>query len=164
MHVHPYLHTIYTHTHSHTHTHTRTHTHTHVLANIDYEPVTNLLVFGEPSNQNNQTYCFDITIRDDIILEDTETFQVVLETSDPGVHLVQDTTKIYVLDDDGVRMGLSEREYYTSESDRSVPICVELVGMIEQNIIVTLNTHSGSAQGKIEILETIMLYSLTTLL
>lgn len=72
-----------------------------------------------------------------------------LNSLDSGVHVTEmGVASIYVLDDDGVRMGLQEREYETNEEQGTVPICVELIGRIEKSIVVTLSTRPVTATGK----------------
>ena len=93
-----------------------------------------------------QRDCVDITILDDSVLEDTESFEVALVSTDDKVHFSRRTANVYLLDDDGVRMGLMERDYAGYEGDE-VEICVELVGMISQNIQVDIRTVPESARG-----------------
>ncbi|NND78820.1 MAG: T9SS type B sorting domain-containing protein [Maribacter sp.] len=66
----------------------------------DYTPIINSLTFGG-SNSNTQTITIDII--DDIIIEDTENFQVVLtDISTPLVNiLANDTATVNIIDNDG---------------------------------------------------------------
>ena len=106
-------------------------------------PVTNVPIF---SNLETQRDCVDITILDDSVLEDTEFFKVALTSPDELVHFTGPTANVYVLDDDGVRMGLTERDYAGYEGDE-VEICVELVGMISHDIRANISTQPNSAHG-----------------
>lgn len=72
--------------------------------------------------------------------------EVVLSSSDDAVRFSRPTTSIYVLDDDGVRMGLMSRDYAGVEGEQ-IEICVELVGMISQDIGLNIRTEQISAQG-----------------
>ena len=71
---------------------------------------------------------------------------MVLSSSDDAVRFSRPTTSIYVLDDDGVRMGLMSRDYAGVEGEQ-IEICVELVGMISQDIGLNIRTEQISAQG-----------------
>ena len=82
----------------------------------------------------------------DLILENTETIEVALTSSDEEVHFTQATTNIYVLDDDGARMGLMMRDYAGFEGEE-IEICVELVGLISQDIGLSVHTEPETAQG-----------------
>ena len=87
-----------------------------------------------------------IAILDDSVLEDTESFEVTMTSPDDLVRFSRPTANVYVLDDDGVRMGLTEREYSAFEGEE-IEICVELVGMISSNISADVHTRPDSARG-----------------
>ena len=90
-----------------------------------------------------------MTLIVDEILEDTESFEVSLNSLDSGARVTEmGVASVYILDDDGVRMGLQEREYETNEDQGTVPICVELIGRIEKSIAVTLSTRPVTASGE----------------
>ena len=120
----------------------------HHTAGVDYIPVTNVSFFNELGIHRD---CVDIVILDDSVLEDSESFEVALSTPDETVHFTRPTANVYVLDEDGVRMGLEEREYSGYEGEE-IEICVELVGMFSHSIPVAIQTVSGSARGTILLL------------
>ena len=92
----------------------------------------------------------NISIYDDTILEDTETFQIVLTSSDAAVRVVQSSCIVYILDDDSVRISLKERRITVSESEGLVSsdACVLLDGRIQHDIVVTLETQPISAKSE----------------
>ena len=95
------------------------------------------------------TECVSIPLNDDEILEDTETFQVVMTSQDSGVHTTaHSVADVFILDNDGVRMGIQEREYEIGESQGTLSLCVELTGRIAKNVIVHLSTESDTATGE----------------
>lgn len=110
---------------------------------MDYTPVTNVSIFTDLGTQRD---CVDIVLLDDSILEDSESFEVALSSPDETVHFTHPTANVYILDDDGVRMGLSER-YYTAYEGEEIEICVELVGMFSQTIQADIQTLPGTARG-----------------
>ena len=112
-------------------------------AGVDYTPVTNISLFADLATLRD---CVDIVILNDSVLEDTESFEVALSSPDEVVHFTRPTANVYVLDDDGVRMGLMERDYTGYEGDQ-IEICVELVGMISQDIRVDIQSQPVSARG-----------------
>ena len=113
---------------------------------VDYTPVTNVTLFAGTSALSRQTDCVEISLLHDSILENTEVIEVALSSSDTAVRFTRPTTNIYILDDDGVRMGLMSREYVGSEGEE-IEICVELVGMLSQDIGLSIRTEPVSAQG-----------------
>ena len=63
---------------------------------MDFTPVDRVITF-----QSNASICEDVTIIDDSVLENAETFQIALSTSDPDVNLGNNATaSITILDDD----------------------------------------------------------------
>lgn len=60
-----------------------------------------LIVFE--AGVTNQTQCIDIFIVNDIILESSEFFNVVLNSSDMDVNIVDGTASIVIIDDDGIK-------------------------------------------------------------
>ena len=64
------------------------------------------------------------------------------------MRVTQGESRVYIIDDDGVRIGLTERALAVSEGDgESLQVCVELVGRIQSDIEVALETQANSAQG-----------------
>lgn len=91
----------------------------------------------------------NISISNDTILEDTEYFDVGVSSLDSSVHITQGTSRVYIIDDDGVRVGLHERAITVSEGEgQIIPICVEIVGRFQESIEVMLESQSASALGK----------------
>ena len=117
----------------------------------DFISITNASLLFEPSSPASE--CVEIDITDDSTLENTESFEVVLATTDVGVELTRDRAVVYILDDDGVRMSLNDRDFSVAEDGGSVEVCVELTGSIEQSLDIQLYTMealpepSTAAQG-----------------
>ncbi len=83
-------------------------------------------------------------------MENTESFQVVLSSQDSGVHTTAaSVADVYILDNDGVRMGIQKREYEIMESQSIQPVCVDLIGRIQKSITVGLSTSPGTARGMV---------------
>ena len=105
-----------------------------------------MTLFAGLSTKESRVECANISILHDSVLENTEVIEVTLSSPDEAVHFTESTANVYVLDDDGVRMGLKRRDY-TGYEGEEIEICVQLVGMISQNIGLNLLTVPGSAQG-----------------
>ena len=88
----------------------------------DYVPIPNILLFESLSDQSVHRECINISVSNDSVLEDTEHFDVVLSSPDSAVHVMQGTSRVYIIDDDGVRVGLRERSLVVPEGrERQYP-------------------------------------------
>ena len=115
----------------------------------DYVAVPPIPLFANARAAASHRECVSIAIANDSILEDTESFDVMLSSGDSIVRFTQQTSRVYIIDDDGVRVGLRERTMEVSEEGEAVPLCVELVGRFEGNIEVTLESQPDSAEGEL---------------
>ena len=116
------------------------------IGNPDYTPVQAILFEGL-SSLSSRRECVDISITNDTLLEDTESFDVSLTSSDSTVNISRGVSRVYIIDDDQVRVGLKERAVTVSEDSQFIPVCVELVGRTQEAIEVLLESQSNSAQG-----------------
>lgn len=120
-----------------------------LAGNPDYVAIPSIPFFDEMSSESSQRECVIISISNDTLLEDTESFNVMLSSSDSAVHISQGASTVYILDDDQVRLGLKEGTVTVSEDSQFIPVCVELVGRTQEVIEVVVETQPGSAQGEI---------------
>lgn len=126
----------------------------------DFTTVSNRVVSFQPSS-SSEPQCREIQIEDDNILESTENFQVILDTSDRAVEIESSTAAANILDNDrkiimhhtitcyyfmftGVTIGFSEAVYAISESAGAVEICVDLIGMSQRSVLVTLSSAESA--------------------
>jgi len=115
----------------------------------DFAPVSEHALFLGPNDQIFRRQCVNVSIVNDEILENTEQFRVILSSPNSFVRLVRPASLVYVLDNDGVRISLEQREVELSEAREtgSIDICASLVGLTQRNIAVTLTTQQGTASG-----------------
>ena len=107
-------------------------------------------MFQELSTESFRRECVNISIFNDSTLEDTESFEVFLNSSDNIVHFTREVSSVYIIDDDGVRLGLRERTIAVSEGmGQIIPVCVDLIGRIQRNIDVVLETRPLTADGEV---------------
>ena len=66
---------------------------------MDYDSTQLELTFQ--SNPNIEPQCIDIFIIDDSVLEDSETFLILLSTLDPGANVSQSSSTASITDNDG---------------------------------------------------------------
>ena len=89
--------------------------------------------------------CINITIVDDDIIENTETFSLRLASVDVAVSVISDELTVTILDDDQVTLALRETNYTVNESAGQLQVMVELKGNLERSISFSLNSNDGTA-------------------
>ena len=95
-----------------------------------------------------QQHCLTIPILEDTISESPETFRVSLSSDDPDVSSDVPSSVVTITDEDGVSVGLEMEAYQGSEEDGFTEVCVVVTdGELDREIVVTLATSDGSAEG-----------------
>jgi hypothetical protein len=107
----------------------------------DYIPTSRQLTF----NATSTTECVKIGIVDDFDLEDTESFNVTLSTSDDDVTITTPMAAVTILDNDAVNISLEQTEYLVSEDDGTVEICVLTSRLVQRELVVTVTTQDRTA-------------------
>lgn len=106
-----------------------------------------------PTTSTSQ--CYQVTILDDLVLEDTEHLEAEL-TAPGGVARVSVGTSVVraaIIDDDSVMVGFSQTDFTVDEDEPqalSVSVCVEMVGELEREVSVSVASERGSADGECE--------------
>ena len=134
----------------------------------DYTSVEDVLTFSPGINESCTTI---IPIVNDSVLENDETFSVVLITADLDVSLDLASATIAIVDNDSktsfnsvsghlnfnitiypfcsdVTVGLQQLSYIVSEDSQVLIICVTLSGQSEREVFISVGTSDGSAEGK----------------
>ena len=117
-----------------------------IPAPVDYTPPSSSLTIASGATQE----CITVTSTNDNILEDDESFDIILSAaSDPDVTVTTDTTTVTIIEDtDSVAVGFTETSY-TIEEGMSMPAaCVSVGGVLERDITVTVSSMDDSAIGK----------------
>ena len=118
-----------------------------IPAPVDYTPPSSSLTIASGTTQE----CITVTPTNDNILEDDESFDIILSAaSDPAVTVTTDTTTVTITEDtDSVTVGFTETSY-TIEEGMSMPVaCVSVEGgELERDITVTVSSMDDSAIGK----------------
>ena len=138
----------------------------------DYTPLTTDLTFGGAA----VTKVVTIVIHDDLVVEDSEFFNMTLTTTDPSVTLEPAAAAVTIEDEDskllhiyshacnivkqndvfspysGITIGFycnCHPRYYVNENAGSINVTVQIPrGSPAREVIVTLQTVDGSAVGK----------------
>ena len=116
---------------------------------IDYLAPPSQFLF-QPSTATYQKQCIDFELFDDAVLEAVESFFVTISTDVPRVVVGRSTSKVSLVDDDGVYVSLVTGEHRVEEEAerREVEVCVRLTGVIEREVEVTLFTEEDTAHGE----------------
>ena len=96
-----------------------------------------------PSNGNAK--CLQLTVVDDWRLEHNEVFSLTLTSSDPSISLDLDQAFIRIFDNDQVTIGTQQTFYVARETSGQIELIVELLGDIERDVSVTLESRDGTA-------------------
>lgn len=145
----------------------------HSTANCDYN-VTSVTLTFQPGLPVGQNHCTIISIFDDDVLEDTESFFVVLGSvnedvkSDPS----RDHASVFITDDDGegwasvashltfickdivvlslvvVTVGWNQQMYEVIEDEGLQNVCIILTGETDRAVQIRIETIEGTATGK----------------
>jgi hypothetical protein len=113
-------------------------------AGMDYNSTFQPLEFGA----DEAVIPLNIPILDDSILENTESFTVILTVASDVVNVVigsERVTRITILDNDVVTVEFSEAEYSVSEGSGGVSVTVVLSGDTEREVAVDVFTTAGTA-------------------
>ena len=97
----------------------------------------------DPSHGHRK--CLQLRIVDDWRLEDNEVFSLSLTLTDPSIFLGLVQTSVTILDNDQVMVGLQLTHYTVEESVQQIELTVELLGDIERDISVVLESRDGTA-------------------
>lgn len=122
-------------------------------ANVDYTPQNSTFTFP-PSSDTRQSICIDFHLIDDEVLESVESFFVTIVVAVPRVNVGLDTATVRLVDDDGVYVGLTQSVYTVDENGPEgrggiVDVCVQMRGVIERDVTISLLTEPGDADGEI---------------
>ena len=143
----------------------------HTAAPNDYSAQQNLLTFTSGVNVSCTTV---VPIIDDAVLEDNQTFSVVLSTADPDALLDPASATVAIVDNDGeialasyinadienhyslhpvITVGLQQSSYIVSEGDQELIICTILSGRIEREVVFSVSTEDGSAKSEYNLIQ-----------
>ena len=108
----------------------------------DYTSV-ELTTSFDPSHGHRK--CLQLEIVDDWRLEDSEVLSLSLTLTDPSIFLGLVQTSVMILDNDRVTVGLQPTHYTIEESVQQIEVTVELLGDIERDVSVVVESKDGTA-------------------
>ena len=93
--------------------------------------------------------CMNVTIDDDSIVEDEESFKVVVSSTDQNVDVGLSTTTVTILDNDKATIGIEMNQYHGDEGQMTT-VCAALNGNValERQVMVQLSTINATASGR----------------
>ena len=116
-------------------------------SNADYEALSAVFEFQPSRSATRHSHCFNVSIRDDDILEDAESFTVSLSTSIDGMDVGIATAQVDIVDNDEVSVSLETPAMEVSEGLGSAAVCARLTGISERVVSLALTDLPGTAQG-----------------
>eukprot|EP00731_Ephydatia_muelleri_P008682 Em0004g1020a len=104
------------------------------------------LVFTSGKRQNDST-CFNVTVIDDMVTENTNFFTVYITSNDTGVQLAPPThATVSITDSDYITIGFTSATTATNESTGYVTVCIKIqTGILERSANVYVSTMDGTA-------------------
>jgi hypothetical protein len=92
--------------------------------------------------------CFTFNITDDACVEDKESFEVYLSSSDPYVDVHISSAIIAIWDNDYALFNVESDTYFVDEDDGPATLCVVLTdGCLERDVIIDFATIEATAEG-----------------
>ena len=108
----------------------------------DYVPL-DLHSSFSPTNGNRK--CLQLSVVDDSHLESDETFSLILATTDASIVLGSDQTFVRIFDNDQVTVTVQQSYYVVKEIIGQIEVVVELLGNIERDVSVIVESRDGTA-------------------
>lgn len=102
-----------------------------------------LAIRFSPDNGNRR--CLQLTIVDDWRLEDDEILSLTLTSTDPSISLGPGQSSVTIIDNDQVTAGLQQAYYTFDETVRQAELTVVLLGDVERDVSVMLESRDGTA-------------------
>jgi hypothetical protein len=96
------------------------------------------------SESDGDRLCINVTIIDDLLLENNENFTLLLTSTDSAVSVKLNMTTVTILDDDSVTLALQPMKFTIAESSQQVQITVLLRGSLEREVSLMLESDDGT--------------------
>ncbi|XP_064384978.1 uncharacterized protein LOC135333885 isoform X2 [Halichondria panicea] len=118
----------------------------------DYVSVNSTLSVRLPLSES---VCECVVVRNDQVVEATETFTMQLATSHPFVNTGGRVATVMLRDNSpsAVSVGFEHSQYSVREEDVSLEVCVTVVGEYQRSIHALLCSESGNATGNVDFVE-----------
>lgn len=89
--------------------------------------------------------CIDVVIINDDVVENNESFLLILNSTDVSVSLHLPTISVTIIDDDIAMIGFQQTQYTVSESIGQLNLVIELAGYVERSISVIVESRDWTA-------------------
>ncbi len=104
-----------------------------------------LLLTTSFSESDEDRLCINVTIIDDLLLENNESFTLLVTSPDSAVSVKLNMTTVTILDDDSVTLAMHPMEFTITERSQQVQITVVLRGSLEREVSLMLESDDGTA-------------------
>jgi hypothetical protein len=112
------------------------------LAPDDYKKIGYLTSY---SHNDGARKCINVTIVDDDLVENTETFQLWLTSKDKAASLISSQVTLMIVDNDKALLALEQTNFTVNESIGQLEVKVKIIGQLERNVIFSVTTDDGTA-------------------
>lgn len=109
---------------------------------IDYTIPRNTTIYPD----DNGRKCLDVSIIDDLIVEDSEMIVLTLTSLDSAIFLHPDSVTVVINDNDRILVAMQQPSYTVSEGDGELHVAIEIVdGTLDKSVFVLVQSRDGSA-------------------
>ncbi len=112
------------------------------LAPDDYKKIGYLTSY---SRNDGARKCINVTIVDDDLVENTETFQLWLTSKDKAVSLISSQVTLMIVDNDKALLALEQTNFTVNESIGQLEVKVRIIGQLERDVFFSVTTDDGTA-------------------
>ena len=108
----------------------------------DYNKISYLTSY---SHSDGARKCINVTIVDDVLVENTETFKLWLTSKDEAVSLISDHLTVVIIDNDKVLLALEQTNFTVNESIGQLEVKARLSGKLERDVMFSVKTSDETA-------------------
>ena len=111
-------------------------------APADYNKISYLTSY---SHNDGARKCINVTVVDDDLVENMETFELWLISKDEAVSLTSDHLTLKIIDNDKVLLAMEKTNFTVNESIEQLEVKVTLSGKLERDVIFSVKTSDETA-------------------
>ena len=89
--------------------------------------------------------CIEVAIIDDGVVEDVESFLLIVNSTDAAVTVNLPVATVIITDDDQAMIAFQQTQYTASEGIRQLSLAIELTGSLERNATIMVESQDGTA-------------------
>lgn len=112
---------------------------------VDYSALQDITFYPDDKSRK----CLDISITDDHIVEEDESFTLTLTSLDSAISLSPDTVTVLISDNDKVVLAIQQPSYTVQESAEELQLSIEIVdGILDRSVSLAVESRDGNASAR----------------